>query len=311
MAKQKLLQRVKKAAGRVVGNVALAPLLPVLPAAMAAYKAETGKNPPLEPLEFVKAFHRDILVPRGLMGKGKASSGGGGKSGRKGRRKGKRRGRSYDLDPVTIGAIVSAILSFLQGIKKRAEEKKARRESLSPAEEKALQSSVEDAQNATADPAALAQVGELLPLMREYYREQKGKDLPSDPLQAARVFYTEIVVPSSQSGWDYDLTTWSLPEYEVAYDYYGFDIGTALNGIVAFFRSVRDRVQQKKAQGKPVSKTEEKIAATVDKVERNVRSEVEATVQQDIQQGMGRTITKLLPVAAIGLAAYLLFAKKR
>lgn len=300
MAKQKLLQRVKKAAGRVVGNVALAPLLPVLPAAMAAYKAETGKNPPLEPLEFVKAFHRDILVPRGLMGKGN----------RRGKR-GKRRGKSYDLDPVTIGAIVSAILSFLQGIKKKAEEKKARGGALSPAEEKALQSSVEDAQNATADPAALAQVGELLPLMREYYREQKGKDLPSDPLQAARVFYTEIVVPSSQSGWDYDLTTWSLPEYEIAYDYYGFDIGTALNGIVAFFRSVRDRVQQKKAQGKPVSKTEEKIAATVDKVEREVRSEVEATVQQDIQQGMGRTITKLLPVAAIGLAAYLLFAKKR
>jgi hypothetical protein len=300
MAKQKLLQRVKKAAGRVVGNVALAPLLPVLPAAMAAYKAETGKNPPLEPLEFVKAFHRDILVPRGLMGKGN----------RRGKR-GKRRGKSYDLDPVTIGAIVSAILSFLQGIKKKSEEKKARGEALSPAEEKALQSSVEDAQNATADPAALAQVGELLPLMREYYREQKGKALPSDPLQAARVFYTEIVVPSSQSGWDYDLTTWSLPEYEVAYDYYGFDIGTALNGIVAFFRSVRDRVQQKKAQGKPVSKTEEKIAATVDKVEREVRSEVEATVQQDIQQGMGKTITKLLPVAAIGLAAYLLFAKKR
>lgn len=276
------IRRVSRVVGRVAGNVALAPLIPVMPVAMVVYKRKTGKNPPAEPLEFVKAWARDV------MGK-----------------------RLYDLDPVTIGTIVAAIISAIKAFKEEAKKKKERGEALSEAEQKVLDSNIEDAEAAQSFPEALAQLGEYLPLMREIYKEKTGGELSGNPFKAAREFYEKIVVPYQKEGnYDFDAAAfelWTTKAHEEKTAAYDFDIGTVVEGIIGFFRAVRDRVREKRKRGKKVDKWEEAVADKVDKVEGTVRDRVEEMVQQDIKQKTGDLIWKILPIAAVvGLVLILL-----
>lgn len=270
----RVIRRVGRAVGRVAANVALAPLIPVMPAAMIVYKRRTGKKPPAEPLEFVKAWARDV------MGK-----------------------RLYDLDPVTIGTIVAAIISAIKAFKEEAKRKKERGEALTEAEQKLLDTNIEDVEAAQSYPEALAQLGEYLPIMREMYKEKTGQDLPQNPFKAAREFYQKIVVPyQKQGGFDFDYAAfeiWTVGNYEGEEKAYSFDLGTVVEGIISFFRAVRDRVREKRKKGKKVDKWEEAIADRVDKVEGTVREEVVQMVREDVKQKTGDIVWKILPIAAV------------
>ncbi|MCX7730834.1 MAG: hypothetical protein N2205_06425 [Candidatus Caldatribacterium sp.] len=281
-------KKVVKKAGRLPLNMALAPLLPVLPTVALVYKRKTGKKPPLEPLELVKAFARDVLKKK-----------------------------FYDLEPATIVMLVTAILSFIANEARKAREKKAQGQPLSPEEEQLAQASISDAQAAQGQEEELAQIGSLLPLMRTMYQERTKRQLPSDPYAAIKAFYQDVVLPSQSQGatYEFDYAAFEamavlLPPYDYDYEY-SFDVKTAIAGIIAFFRAIRDSVRSKEAQGLTVSQTEKAIADRVDAAERQVQQEVSTQIQQQVQQKAGQTLFQILPYAAIAIVAYFLFFKKR
>jgi len=287
-AVQKTARKVKKGlgAGAIAATAAIAPLVALFPVMKAIYRKRTGKSLPKNPVQAVKAFYNEVVK--------------------------KSPGFSYDLDPVTITAIVTAVLSFLRELSKRAKEKKARGEQLTPEEALADQNarSIQDAESAADSPESLVEIAEYIPLMRSIYKQRTGKELPADPFEGARAFYAEVVLPSQRFDFDatlaFDAGEEAYDYEEEAYDADRVDIKTVIAGIVAFFRAVRDRVREKEAAGESVSQAEKTIADKVDKTESEIRGEVKGQIVQDVKSGIGDAVFRFAPlVLAGGLLLYL------
>jgi len=298
-AVRRTAQRAAKGAGKVIkkglgvgaltATAAIAPLVALFPLMKTIYRRRTGKSLPKNPVEAVKAFYNEVV---------KRSP-----------------GFAYDIDPVTITAIVTAVLSFLRELVKRSKEKKARGEQLSEEEALADQNarSIQDAESAAEAPGDLAELAEYIPLMRSIYKQRTGKELPADPFEAARAFYAEVVLPSQRFDFDAtmafdssDVGGAAMGYDEEAYDADRVDIKTIIAGIVAFFRAVRDKVREKEAAGQTVSQTEKTIADKVDKTESQIRGEVKEQVVQDVKTGIGDAVFRFAPlVLAGGLLLYL------
>lgn len=293
---KKTTQKVGRATKAVGRNVVLAPILPLLPTIAVIYKARTKKNPPAEPYKLVLAFARDVL---------------------------KMNVRGYDLEPATLAMIVSAIIAFLRNLKQKAKEKQQAGADFSPEEAASLGANTEDAAAAQGSEEDLAQIGALLPQMREIYRAKTGKELPSDPFEAVRVFYVEVVVPSQGQGFgfDYDHFAATATEAEFAYAYETeydlskkIDLKTALAGVIGFFKAIRDRVREKQARGEEPGKVEATIADKVDSADSQVREEVKSQVKEDIAVSIGRTTVKWAPFViggAVLLGAYYFLSRRR
>jgi hypothetical protein len=295
-AVKKTAQKVGRAAKAVGRNVVLAPVLPLLPTIAVIYKARTKKNPPAEPYKLVLAFARDVL---------------------------KMNVRGYDLEPATLAMIVSAIIAFIRNLKQKAKEKQQAGAALSPEEAASLGANTEDAAAAQGSEEDLAQIGALLPQMREIYKAKTGKDLPEDPFEAVRVFYVEVVLPSQGKGFgfDYDHFAATSTELEFAYAYEAeynlsqkIDFKTALAGVIAFFKAIRDRVREKQARGEAPGKVESTIADKVDSAESQIREEVKGQIKEDIAVSIGRTTVKAAPLllgGAVLIGAIYFLSRKR